>query len=226
MSSSESVEYMSDSNDDNENNLKGLKLNKEQEILNIRRISARNIGKLSQHISNLIDKYSDESSSEVIDDPLRVFDEMSDLSGKVKQEWDTYYKKLKEIEIKFKPDEDEFREAYMSMMTEAFSDELEDLRHGRIRTEKKKNVPDILQQENIVMPDDFTQEGSNNSTANTSNVQVDVLVHLLGHGMYRWTDEEKRLLLEDMNNSGEENMDIDELTPHERRRLAAFGETK
>jgi predicted ATP-dependent Lon-type protease len=226
MSSSESVEYTSDSNDDNTINLKGLKLNKEQEILNIRRASAQNIGKLSQHISNLIDKYSDESSSDVLDDPLRVFDEMSDLSGKIKQEWDTYYSKLKEIEIKFKPDEDEFREAYMSMMTEAFSDELEDIRKGKIRTKKKNNVPDILQQENIVMPDDFTQEGSSDCTANTSNVQVDVLVHLLGHGMDRWTDEEKMLLLEDMSTNDEENMDIDELTPHERRKLATFGATK
>lgn len=222
MSSSDSMEYMSDSNHDDESSLEESKFNKEQEILKLRRESAHQLGKVFQQISHRIDTYSDESSTDILDDPLRVFDEMSDLSGQLKQEWDAYYTKLQEIKVQSKPDEDAFREAYMSMMTEAFSEELEDLRQGRIRTDKKKNEPDILQQENIVMPDDFNQEGSIGAATN-STVQVDVLVHLLGHGMNRWTDEEKRLLLEDMNDDGNERMDTDGLTPHERRRLAVFG---
>jgi len=213
---------MSDSNHDDDSSLEESKFNREQEILKLRLESAHQLSKLSQQISNLIDTYRDESSSDIIDNPLRVFDEMSDLSAQLKHEWDAYYTKLQEIKVKSKPDEDAFREAYMSMMTEAFSDELEDLRQGRIRTDKKKNEADILQQENIVMPDDFNQEGIVGATTNSA-VQVDVLVHLLGHGMNRWTDEEKRLLLEDMNGDGNERMDTDRLTPHERRRLAAFG---
>lgn len=189
----------------------------EKEILEVRRQSADNIYEISKNISRLVDQYSDESSTDIVDDPLRVFDEIGSLSKELKKEWDAYFSKLNEIKIRSKPDQDAFREAYMSMTTQAFSEELDDLRHGRIPLEKKKDTPDILKQQNIVIPD--------GSASGNGDIQVDVLVHILGHGMDQWTEEEKALLLKYSNikRVNTNGIEVERLTPHEKRRRAEFG---
>ena len=63
-------------------------------------------------------------------------------------------------------------------------------------------------------------------TANNENgnVDIEVLVKMLESGMEGWNAEEKELLLLELKGRNDDNdVDVDILTPHERRRRELFG---
>mmetsp|Transcript_2790 Transcript_2790/g.3289 ORF Transcript_2790/g.3289 Transcript_2790/m.3289 type:complete len:266 (-) Transcript_2790:328-1125(-) len=168
--------------------------------------------------------------------------EIDNIMKQMKNTWSEYYSSIDEINNKTKSEEDIikeealFRDAYMEMITEAFADELDDLRHGKVtnyNTKKKKkkkkrksnnmsnNGDDddgdceaILKQDNIVMPNEEDEQLD-------ENVDVEVLASCLESGMDIWTKEEKMLLAFDNNkNIGEMK---NRVRPHERRRRELFG---
>ena len=189
--------------------------------------SAQEISQLAQDATDIFDKYCDENCNDINEEPDRVFDEIAAVTVKMEESQKGYHEQIASIEREraryHERNEPRFREAYMTLITDAFSDELDDLRHGRIRNngrDKKEAVADILQQDNIVMP----EEGGTNS----GHIDIDVLVDMLESGMQDWSSEEKELLLIDLKvkaeNENETNMDVDTLTVHERRRRDIFAD--
>lgn len=203
---------------------KALIQEQEQQLKEIKSKSADVIRKLAQKTTTLIEKYKDTSNDEILDDPMRVYAEMSNVSDDMTKAWNEYHAQIASHTEKTRVNEQEFSTKYISEMTGAFADELDDLRQGRVREEKKKKTKkqeeedkknkeqdDILMQDNIVIPDEVGNHG---------NVDVEVLIYMLKSGMEQWSEEEKKLLLLDEN----DEMEDDELTPHERRRREMFGE--
>uniref|UniRef100_A0A7S3PZA7 Uncharacterized protein n=1 Tax=Chaetoceros debilis TaxID=122233 RepID=A0A7S3PZA7_9STRA len=203
---------------------KALMQEQEQELKDIKSKSADVIRKLAKKTTNLIEKYMDTSNDEIIEDPMRVYAEMGNVSKDMTEAWNDYHAQIASHTESTKVNEEEFGTRYMSEMTGAFADELDDLRQGRVREEKKKKTKkqeeedkrkkeqdDILMQDNIVMP---------NEVGGHDNVDVEVLIYMLKSGMDQWSEEEKTLLLLDEDDELEE----DELTPHELRRREMFGE--
>lgn len=142
--------------------------------------------------------------------------------------WSEYYTQMKDIQnksINFDADNRIFRKVYMGMITEAFADELDDLRHGRVKdkSNKKKKKSneynEVLEQQNVVVP----KVKETVETLKSNDIKV--LISCLESGMNIWTDEEKGFLTtkrrEDQRNS---NQKKDPVTIHEKRRIALFGE--
>jgi len=78
-----------------------------------------------------------------------------------------------------------------------------------------------MKQDNIVMPEEVTANG---------DVDVNILIEMLESGMAGWTADEKELLLLDLKQRDdgdrmEMEMDVDRLTPHEKRRRELFGDS-
>ncbi len=194
----------------------------DEKLRSVQRESANKLTQLAQHATDLMDKYSDEKNQDMINDPSRVYDEIAAVTEHMTNVWKEYNEQVASIDDQRKEkeqeDESKFRAAYMDLVTEAFSDELDDLRKGRIRMsdnekKKKEKVPDILKQDNIVMPGEGEVETND-------NVDVDILIEMLeSEG---WSKEEKKLLLEDL--EGADHMDTDTLTIHEKRRREIFGQ--
>lgn len=185
--------------------------------------SAKKLSKLAQHATSKLNDYSDDANTEFSKDPLKVYDEMATFTEDMKQVWKEYNANAasieKEREIQEEANDSKFREAYLNIATEAFSDELDDLRQGRIRgnstgnDKKKELVPDILKQDNIVMPAE--------ASVDDGNVDVEIMVEMLkSEG---WSKEEKKLLLTELQTKHTSDMDVDALTIHERRRMEIFG---
>lgn len=180
--------------------------------------SANKLSQLAQHATKLMDRYSDEKCTDFNNEPLRVYDEMASVANEMKEAWKEYNENVASVDCERKNQEEEneskFRAAYLHLVTEAFSDELDDLRHGRIKSsgsDMKTKVPDILKQDNIVIPRE--------ETVDNGSVDVDILVEMLESE--DWTKDEKELLLVDLQSSN--GMDTDTLTIHERRRREIFG---
>jgi len=198
----------------------------ETKLKAIKHESAKKISSLAQNAEDMFEKYSDANCDDLMQDPLRVYDELSTVTTAMSNEWKDFHSKIasiqREKEIQSEENEATFREAYMNLVTEAFADELDDLRQGLIRsTEKEKEVPDILKQDNIVMPEEVTANG---------DVDVNILIEMLESGMAGWTADEKELLLLDLKQRDdgdrmEMEMDVDRLTPHEKRRRELFGDS-
>ncbi len=114
-----------------------------------------------------------------------------------------------------------FRNVYMEMMTEAFADELDDLRQGRVEgiEKKKKTDDDVLRQHNVIIPVAIGGQALNDD-------DVKVLVSCLDSGMEMWTEEEKQFLVEEKklkHSNHPPNLEMN-LSLHERRRRALFGQ--
>jgi GTPase SAR1 family protein len=157
----------------------------------------------------------------------------------MKGAWEEFRSELADIERKKEAHEEKidskFRKVFINLMTETFADELDDLRHGRVRVDTRKkdkkqlpveNIPDILMQENIVMP----VQCMNENVGEDVNVDVKVLVDMLESGMDGWNASEKELILQDWKNKSRKHHDDTEeedqqvMTPHERRKREIFGE--
>jgi len=141
--------------------------------------------------------------------------------------WSNYYSQLekmnKDSKTKLKLDDELFRRAYMDTVTEAFADELDDLRHGRIKDDgknkKKKSTEydEELKMQNVILPKDNEVNGTT-----LTNDDIKVLATCLESGMDIWTEEERRFLV--MESQSRETNDKTTQTIHERRRKMLFGE--
>jgi hypothetical protein len=183
------------------------------------------LSELAESVESLIEKYAN-NSDELVHDPIRVYGEMSQACSEMKATWEEYHSDMASIE-KVKEAQSiqtnkKFRDVYMNLVTEAFADELDDLRHGKLQNDddakkKMKNLDEsILQQDNIVIPKERNSDGV--------NVDMEILAEMLESGMEGWDQEQKELLLQDWKVSqGEGTMELEELTPHERRRRVIFG---
>eukprot|EP00979_Chaetoceros_neogracilis_P013614 scaffold3947_cov222-Chaetoceros_neogracile.AAC.4 len=188
--------------------------------------TATKISELTTAVNGLFETNSDGHDA-ILHDPIRVYDEMSQACAQMKSTWEEHRSDLasieKEKEAQSVEDNKQFREVYMNMVTDAFSDELDDLRHGIQKdssTKKKKSSVDdsILQQDNIVIPEEHNNGGG--------NVDMEILADMLESGMEGWSTEEKELLLKDWNHSHSEQSieeSVDDLTPHEQNRKIIFG---
>jgi len=186
--------------------------------------TATKLSELAESVGSLIEKYSNNSDA-LVHDPIRVYCEMSQACSEMKATWEEYHSDIASIEkVKEELSIDinkKFRDVYMNLVTEAFADQLDDLRHGKIQNDdtKKKTMnldESILQQDNIVIPKERSSDGV--------NVDMEILAEMLESGMEGWDQEQKELLLQDwIVSQVEDTVELDELTPHERRRRVVFG---
>ena len=128
------------------------------------------LSELAESVESLIEKYAN-NSDELVHDPIRVYGEMSKACSEMKATWEEYHSDMASIE-KVKEAQSiqtnkKFRDVYMNLVTEAFADELDDLRHGKLQNDddakkKMKNLDEsILQQDNIVIPKERNSDGVN-----------------------------------------------------------------
>ena len=92
----------------------------------------------------------------------------------------------------------------MEMMIKAFVTELDDMRCNRTidtgsgaSSSSKGNgekLPSILDQDNILMPDNDEDDGSQ---IKGGDIDVEVLIRSLQSGMDVWTDEERQLVIDE-----------------------------
>ena len=127
-------------------------------------------------------------------------------------------------------DEEIFRQKFMEFITDAFADELDDLRYGRIKEaagnkKKKKNDfhedEQFVQQQNVKFPGN--PNDSNKACVLNEN-DLKVLAHSLESCMGVWTEEEKQLFLQEGHDS--ENMTtafVEAKSLHERNKMELFG---
>lgn len=177
----------------------------------------------------IFEKYTKDNSKKFREDPSSALDEISNVTDSMRASWKNYSitrSKIEEEKAQHDAVQDEkFRKVYMNLVTEAFGDELDDLRSGRVRVEqmskkkksKKQGVEsDVLMQDNIIMPTDDSADV----------VDMQILANMLESGMNSWTREERDLMLLDnelLSSKDQEKNNIKELTPHERRRRDLFG---
>jgi len=175
------------------------------------------------------------------DDLIQVFSKMESTTDAMITTWKKYHeqtKLLSEEKARIHRQNDvPFREIYMEMMTKAFATELDDMRCGRTidtgsgaSSSGKGNgekLPSILDQDNILMPDNDEDDGSQ---IKGGGIDVEVLIRSLQSGMDVWTDEERQLVIDeqftqnrrssaDESSRGEGSL----MTPHEHRRRLLFG---
>ena len=97
-----------------------------------------------------------------------------------------------------------FSAKYMEMMIKEFVTELDDMRcdrtidTGSSATSSSKGngekLPSILDQDNILMPDNDEDDGSQ---IKGGDIDVEVLIRSLQSGMDVWTDEERQLVIDE-----------------------------
>jgi ABC-type transporter MlaC component len=190
--------------------------------------AANSIHEQALMIIEKMNTYSDisKSSSEMKNkDPTKMYDSIEQSTNTMVNTWSEYYSQLEELNMKIEKDKDEetFRKVYMDMITKAFADELDDLRHGRVKDKGKKKKKkamegeEVLKQHNVIVPNINKEEILKGD-------DVKVLVSCLESGMDIWTDDEKRFLIS-KKESQKTNTKSDEkvITLHERRRRALFG---
>lgn len=200
-----------------------------EEILITKKNTAEELCEIGGKALTIFEKYTKDNSKKFREDPSSALDEISNVTDSMKASWNNYFRKRSEIEEqKAQHDavqDEKFREVYMNLVTEAFGDELDDLRSGRVRVEqmskkkksKKQGVEsDVLMQDNIIMPTDDSADV----------VDMQILANMLESGMTSWTREERDLMILDnelLSSKDQEKNNIKELTPHERRRRDLFG---
>jgi hypothetical protein len=202
--------------------------------------TAEKITNIAFKAKDLIDHYVSKNTDAFVRDPIKVFDEVGRVCDEMKEMWEQYHSDLasieKDKELYEQKIDQKFRKVYMDVITETFADELDDLRHGRVRSNvhdqnrndskrgKHDAVPDILMQDNVVMS---VPGQSNEGDGEEVHVDVKVLADMLESGMEGWNITEKELFLQDCwrKNSftSKSKMIEKELTPHERRRMEIFG---
>lgn len=170
------------------------------------------------------------------EDLLELFTNMQSTTDSMIHAWKRLHKKIHTIsEEKLRTqcrNDVPFREIYMDRTTKAFATELDDMRCGRndfISTSSKgkqqgaEKKTSILDQDNIVMPDNNDDENNSKGPA----IDVDVLIRSLHSGMDVYTSEERQLLIDEpmsSNSSSEDARGVGALlTPHEQRRRLLFG---
>lgn len=145
--------------------------------------------------------------------------------------WTDYYRKLdtiqKQTQSQNEKDDETFKKIYMDMVTEAFADELDDLRKGTHVKEpttkkgKKRSMVDAddeeaLKLQNVVVPK------VNGILKPLTNNDVKVLASCLESGMDFWTEEERRILIQKRRGGNEVNST--NISIHEHRRRSLFGD--
>ena len=224
-SSSESVDDLHMQEDEYSVSSSDLPFNSNAQIQESQHKTATKISEITQKVTSLIDKNSGKHGA-LFSDPIQVYDEMSQACSEMKSTWEEYRSDLasieKDKEAQTLKDNNQFREVYMNLVTEAFADELDDLRHGKIQKDesmkKKKKSGDVNHSFNIVIPEE--------RNSGDGNVDMDILADMLESGMVGWSPEEKELLLKDWKHGqseGSAEVNVDDLTPHERRRNILFG---
>mmetsp|Transcript_6426 Transcript_6426/g.9768 ORF Transcript_6426/g.9768 Transcript_6426/m.9768 type:complete len:241 (-) Transcript_6426:1043-1765(-) len=181
------------------------------------------IHKKALTIIGKINSCSDDSAK----DPSDVYDSIEQETNDMISIWSEYFSQVekKEKEKDDCRDDEKFRKVYMDMITEAFADELDDLRQGRVESKKVKGKKDsiqdneVLKQHNVIMP--VASEGQ---VLNDDDVKV--LVSCLESGMEMWTEDEKQFLVnENMLKRANPHNAENNVSLHERRRRLLFGET-
>lgn len=201
-----------------------------EEILNARKNTAEELCQIGKKALTIFEKYTKDNSKKFREDPSSALDEISNVTDSMRASWKKYSitrSKIEEQKAQHDAVQDEkFREVYMNLVTEAFGDELDDLRSGKVRVEqvskkkksKKQGVEsDVLMQDNIIMPTDDSADV----------VDMQILANMLESGMNSWTREERDLMILDneqlLSSNDQEKNNTNKLTPHERRRRDLFG---
>ncbi|GFH51325.1 predicted protein [Chaetoceros tenuissimus] len=200
-----------------------------EEILTAKKNTAEELCQIGKKALTIFEKYTKDNSKKFREDPSSALDEISNVTDSMRASWKNYSttkSKIEEQKAQHDAVQDEkFREVYMNLVTEAFGDELDDLRSGKVRVEqvskkkKSKNLgveSDVLMQDNIIMPTDDSADV----------VDMQILANMLESGMNSWTREERDLLIldnEQLSSKDQGKKNINKLTPHERRRRELFG---
>lgn len=182
--------------------------------------------RLLQEISSLLETLNSNDACSV--DTLTSF--QSKITSLV-DSWKDYYAQLAVTEAQNNDQEitESFQKEYMELVTSAFADELDDLRHGRIKDtgsgkrKKKQQVSeeDLLQQQNLKFPD---SDHMNQSCILKEN-DLKVLAHCLESSMKIWTEEEKRLFIQELEmlRNMETDNEVRTESLHEQGRKKLFG---
>lgn len=135
-----------------------------------------------------------------------TFQSISKAGEAIAQAWDETVqqqqisKKKKNIQVDEKNDddsssvkEDDFRAAYMSLVTDAFSDELDAMRSGK-QTQKEQNAQKGKRKKE---EETFNLMHTDNSasTNNAPVIDMELLVNILESGMDMFTKEEQQLMM-------------------------------
>lgn len=190
------------------------------------------IHKYAQMICETMEKYSNPQKKikrEVEDqNPMKGYHLIDQTTSDMVEAWSEYYTQKEAIQNKsmnVDADNGIFRKVYMDMITETFADELDDLRHGRVKdkpNKKKKksnNYEEALEQQNVVVP----KVKETVETLKSNDIKV--LVSCLESGMDFWTQEEKGFLVAKQRpNRRKFIQKKDRMTLHEQKRIALFGE--
>mmetsp|Transcript_14723 Transcript_14723/g.21025 ORF Transcript_14723/g.21025 Transcript_14723/m.21025 type:complete len:281 (+) Transcript_14723:316-1158(+) len=223
---------------DNDNTLQRL----EDDSFQLKKSTLHNLEQIYGESYDFLTKYgmpnSNSNNPEVEEswkkDPMKILTGPERMTERMVHEFKTYREKSESLE-KEKIDERKrrlntgstsFHRTYMDAATEAFSEELDAMRHGRsLEPSRSKNdskskstettgIEGLERYENI-----FAEPSSleDEEESVRDDVDIEVLVESLESGMDTWTLEEKELLMSHEKQNG------DGLTPHERRRRMFFG---
>jgi len=174
--------------------------------------------KLEDLVSQTLDSiefYSNRNDEEVEklwDDPSKIFASIRDKTNKMKEIWVEYYAVRKEMDkIAIQKEtrnrrqrDEEFKKLYLIKVTEAFEDELDNIRRGVHPTEKPKGKQRLKKESisldptsilvntiDLHIPDDAQVMTSN------EGIDYDILIDCLEDGADLWTPEEKELFIEE-----------------------------
>jgi hypothetical protein len=172
-----------------------------------------------------------ESSKDITEDLMKCCEIIDQQTNEMVDIWSDYYHKLDSIQEKTQrqneKDDELFKKIYMDMVTEAFADELDDLRKGTPVKEtskkkgKKRSIVDAddeeaLRLQNVVLPK------CHEIAKPLTNNDVKVLASCLESGMDVWSEEERRYLIQRERDGNK--IDSTKMTIHEHRRRSLFGE--
>lgn len=178
-------------------------------------------------LKDSMDAVEEKSKCESNNNTKLQFVETTMLS--LKQAWKAHYTLKAENEQYSSQDSDAFKRNYMEFITSIFADELDDLRHGRIKDNKGDNKKkkkanttdeDMIQQQNLKIPSNLI----NVETLQENDLKV--LAHCLESGMEEWTEEEKKLLMEELEDAEKLTTKTTKMTTdtlHEQSRRKLFG---
>lgn len=127
-------------------------------------------------------------------------------------------------------DEETFRQKFMEFITDAFADELDDLRNGRIKEvvgNNKKKKKDFHEDEQFIRQQNVkfsNYPNDSNKTCVLKENDLKVLAHSLESCMGVWTEEEKQLFLQEVHQSENLTATSAEATSlHEHNKMELYG---
>ena len=155
----------------------------------------------------------DEEIEKLWDNPSKIFASIRDKTSKMKEAWAEYYnvrKNMDELasqkESRERRDtEEEFKKLYLIKVTEAFENELHNMRRGvqpvdkAAKGKRSKKKESIILDPTSILVNTMDLNIPDDSQLMTSNepIDYDVLIDCLGDGTDLWTLEEKKLLIEE-----------------------------